>query len=165
MLLHKDRSAPLAAGPPWDYNEAFGLCCGYPMTGWDKQGASGPGASAGRAPARTSRRAAAHRHDRGSAAPAARRTPHPAGQSGGSAISPEGWRFMICAEPERCIVDPTDGLSPWYRWAVVRRRRRLHCSPSSAYAGCMPSLKVLVSPPRLCTGLPAPWHPPQAHVV
>ena len=27
-----------------DYNEAYGLCCGYPIEGWDKQGASGPGA-------------------------------------------------------------------------------------------------------------------------
>jgi len=77
--LHKDRDKPLAMGPAWDYNEAFGLCCGYPITGWDKEGQSGPGLS------------------------------------GGSAISPEGWRFNICDEPERCLVDPTDGVSVWYR--------------------------------------------------
>lgn len=44
--------------------------------------------------------------------------PHPtcqAGQAGGSAISPEGWRFMICADQERCKIDPTDGISRWYR--------------------------------------------------
>lgn len=43
--------------------------------------------------------------------------PPTAGLSGGSAISPQGWRFMICAEPERCQEDPTDGLSRWYRCA------------------------------------------------
>lgn len=77
--LHKDRDGPLAMGPAWDYDEAFGECCGYPITGWNKQGQSGPGLS------------------------------------GGSAISPEGWRFNICEEPERCVVDPTDGTSMWYR--------------------------------------------------
>ncbi len=41
--MHKDRDGPLAAGPAWDYNEAYGLCCGYPIEGWDKQGVSGPG--------------------------------------------------------------------------------------------------------------------------
>jgi hypothetical protein len=44
----------------------------------------------------------------------------PAGTSGGSAISPEGWRFNICEDKERCTVDPTDGTSVWYRrmWQV-----------------------------------------------
>lgn len=42
-------------------------------------------------------------------------TCQPAGQAGGSAISPEGWRFMICADQERCKIDPTDGISRWYR--------------------------------------------------
>jgi len=40
---------------------------------------------------------------------------HQAGQAGGSAISPEGWRFLICADQERCKIDPTDGISRWYR--------------------------------------------------
>ncbi|KAL4447270.1 hypothetical protein ABPG77_007303 [Micractinium sp. CCAP 211/92] len=79
IYFHKDKGAPMAAGPAWDYNEAYGLCCGYPIDGWQRGGVSGPG------------------------------------QSGGSAISPEGWRFMICADPERCQEDPTDGISRWYR--------------------------------------------------
>jgi len=85
--MHKDRDGPLAMGPAWDYNEAFGVCCGYPITGWDNLGESGPGLS------------------------------------GGSAISPEGWRFNICDEPERCLVDPTDGVSIWYRtmWKTDER--------------------------------------------
>lgn len=37
------------------------------------------------------------------------------GRSGGSAISPEGWRFNICIDRGRCVVDPLDGLSLWYR--------------------------------------------------
>jgi hypothetical protein len=78
-FMHKDKDGPLAMGPVWDYNEAYGECCGYPITGWANQGQSGPGLS------------------------------------GGSAISPEGWRFNICDESERCIVDPTDGTSMWYR--------------------------------------------------
>lgn len=61
--FYKDRGGKLMMGPVWDYNEAFGICCGYPIEGWDKGGVSGPG------------------------------------QSGGSAISPEGWRFNICNEP------------------------------------------------------------------
>ncbi|KAH7616560.1 hypothetical protein Ndes2526B_g08649 [Nannochloris sp. 'desiccata'] len=77
--MHKDRDGPLSMGPAWDYDEAFGICCGYPITGWDDLGQSGPGLS------------------------------------GGSAISPEGWRFNICDEPERCLIDPTDGVSIWYR--------------------------------------------------
>lgn len=43
VYMHKDRDGPLAAGPAWDYNEAYGLCCGYPIEGWDKQGVSAPG--------------------------------------------------------------------------------------------------------------------------
>jgi hypothetical protein len=27
-------------GPMWDYNEAFGLCCGYPIEGYQRGGAS-----------------------------------------------------------------------------------------------------------------------------
>jgi hypothetical protein len=38
-----------------------------------------------------------------------------AGVAGGSAISPEGWRFLICADQERCVVDKGDGVSQWYR--------------------------------------------------
>lgn len=71
-------------GPPWDYNEAYGLCCGYPIEGYLDEGCSGPGVA------------------------------------GGSAISPEGWRFNICEDAERCVVEPGDGLSQWYRrlWQV-----------------------------------------------
>lgn len=36
------------------------------------------------------------------------------GISGGSAISPEGWRYNICLDEDRCIVDPQDGVSPYY---------------------------------------------------
>jgi hypothetical protein len=31
--MHKDRGGPLVMGPIWDLNEAFGLCCGYPIEG------------------------------------------------------------------------------------------------------------------------------------
>lgn len=33
VKMHKDRGAPLVLGPIWDLNEAFGLCCGYPIEG------------------------------------------------------------------------------------------------------------------------------------
>ena len=36
------------------------------------------------------------------------------GSSGGSAISPEGWRFNICKSGRRCKEDPLDGVSRWY---------------------------------------------------
>lgn len=73
----------LVMGPAWDYNEAYGLCCGYPISGYMRNGVS-------------------------------------SGLSGGSAISPEGWRFNICQEPRRCQRDPIDGVSQWYRkmWEV-----------------------------------------------
>jgi hypothetical protein len=77
--LHKDRDSPLQAGPMWDYNEAFGMCCGYPIEGYWDEGRSDPGIA------------------------------------GGTAISPEGFRFLICEDPERCLADPTDGISFWYR--------------------------------------------------
>lgn len=77
--LYKDKQKGLAMGPAWDYNEAYGMCCGFPIEGYNDAGQSGPGIS------------------------------------GGSAISPEGWRFNICEDPERCLEDPTDGVSPWYR--------------------------------------------------
>ncbi|GAB4821724.1 hypothetical protein N2152v2_008770 [Parachlorella kessleri] len=56
------------------------------------------------------------------------------GSSGGSAISPEGWSFNICEQPERCTYDPVNGISVWYRsmWqepafkaAVARRFQQL----------------------------------------
>jgi len=78
-FMHKDRGGPLRMGPVWDYNEAFGVCCGYPIEGYDQGGRSGPGVS------------------------------------GGSAISPEGWRFNICEDPGRCLVEPADGTSQWFR--------------------------------------------------
>lgn len=45
---------------------------------------------------------------------------HLAGTSGGSAISPEGFRFNICEDEGRCQVEPMDGTSRWYRrmWQV-----------------------------------------------
>ena len=88
---------------PWDYNEAYGRCCGYPIEGYMQAGQS-------------------------------------SGLSGGSAISPEGWRFNICAEPARCLVDPTDGISRYFRrmWedaafrsAVSSRYRALRAGPWS----------------------------------
>lgn len=43
-----------------------------------------------------------------------------AGVSGGSAVSPQGWRFNICADQGRCLVEPMDGTSRWFRrmWEV-----------------------------------------------
>lgn len=29
--MHKDRGSCLSMGPVWDYDEAFGLCCGFPF--------------------------------------------------------------------------------------------------------------------------------------
>ena len=98
-FMYKDCEKPLEMGPMWDYNEAFGICCGYPFEGYDKGGESD-------------------------------------GQSGGSAISPNGWRFNICADEWRCEEDPLDGVSRWFmriwedpkfkaaaarRWAELRK--------------------------------------------
>ena len=100
--MFKDKQKPLAMGPAWDYNEAYGMCCGYPIEGYDQGGQSGPGVS------------------------------------GGSAISPEGWRFNICEDQDRCKQDPTDGTSRWYQrlWEdtsfqedVARRWRELRSGP------------------------------------
>jgi len=77
--MHKDRDGPLQMGPMWDYNEAFGMCCGYPIKGYMQEGQSEPGIA------------------------------------GGTAISPNGFRFLICEDPERCQADPSDGVSFWYR--------------------------------------------------
>jgi hypothetical protein len=33
VKMHKDRGGPLVMGPIWDLNEAFGLCCGFPIDG------------------------------------------------------------------------------------------------------------------------------------
>ena len=33
--ITQDRGKPLHMGPIWDYNEAFGLCCGYPIDGYE----------------------------------------------------------------------------------------------------------------------------------
>eukprot|EP01025_Chloroclados_australasicus_P009537 TRINITY_DN1364_c0_g1_i2.p1 TRINITY_DN1364_c0_g1~~TRINITY_DN1364_c0_g1_i2.p1 ORF type:complete len:851 (-),score=112.54 TRINITY_DN1364_c0_g1_i2:1379-3931(-) len=76
--MFKDANGALNMGPIWDVNEAFGMCCGYPIEGYENSGKS-------------------------------------EGISGGSAISPEGFRFLICAEAHRCKIDPTDGVSQWYR--------------------------------------------------
>ncbi|KXZ46160.1 hypothetical protein GPECTOR_46g229 [Gonium pectorale] len=80
VYMSKNVGSPIAFGPPWDYNEAFGVCCGYPIEGFNQGGVS-------------------------------------TGSSGGSAISPEGWRFNICDQPERCKADPVDGISQYYRAA------------------------------------------------
>jgi len=47
--MHKDCGKLVAMGPMWDYNEAFGMCCGYPIEGYMKSGESGPGVSGGSA--------------------------------------------------------------------------------------------------------------------
>lgn len=36
-FMHKDRGGVLAMGPLWDYNEAFGICCGFPLQGWNPE--------------------------------------------------------------------------------------------------------------------------------
>jgi len=36
-FIHKDSGGPLAMGPLWDYNEAFGICCGFPLRGWNPE--------------------------------------------------------------------------------------------------------------------------------
>eukprot|EP01024_Parvocaulis_polyphysoides_P010918 TRINITY_DN13848_c0_g3_i2.p1 TRINITY_DN13848_c0_g3~~TRINITY_DN13848_c0_g3_i2.p1 ORF type:complete len:408 (-),score=67.69 TRINITY_DN13848_c0_g3_i2:268-1491(-) len=38
--MHKDRGGLLSMGPVWDYNEAFGTCCGYPFEGFLEEGVS-----------------------------------------------------------------------------------------------------------------------------
>jgi len=47
------------------------------------------------------------------------------GKAGGSAISPQGWLFNICDDPERCLNDPTFGLSIWFRQLWLVRHMRL----------------------------------------
>lgn len=76
--FHKNPGSVLIAGPPWDFNEAYGMCCGYPIEGYLNNGISN-------------------------------------GISGGSAISPNGWRYNICTQSRRCLVDPTDGVSFWFK--------------------------------------------------
>ena len=34
---------PCGRSMQWDYNEAFGQCCGYPIEGWQHGGVSRPG--------------------------------------------------------------------------------------------------------------------------
>ncbi|GLC61050.1 hypothetical protein PLESTB_001710500 [Pleodorina starrii] len=40
VYMSKNVGSPIAFGPPWDYNEAFGVCCGYPIEGFDNGGKS-----------------------------------------------------------------------------------------------------------------------------
>ena len=47
--MHKDVGGKLHMGPLWDFNEAFGECCGYPIEGFQDAGQSGPGTSGGSA--------------------------------------------------------------------------------------------------------------------
>ncbi|CAD7695843.1 unnamed protein product [Ostreobium quekettii] len=121
--FHKDAGGPLVAGPAWDYNEAYGQCCGYPIEGYDNDGIS-------------------------------------TGVSGGSAISPEGWRFNICIEERRCIEDPRDGTSPYYmimmedptfRSLVESRWSELRAGPwsTSSIEGLISQLKGQIQDPVL----------------
>eukprot|EP00879_Flechtneria_rotunda_P006440 GHRR01006769.1.p1 GENE.GHRR01006769.1~~GHRR01006769.1.p1 ORF type:complete len:491 (+),score=142.61 GHRR01006769.1:191-1663(+) len=48
IKMHKDSGGPLVMGPLWDYNEAFGMCCGYPIEGYQADGRSN-GSSGGSA--------------------------------------------------------------------------------------------------------------------
>jgi hypothetical protein len=34
VYMTKAPGGPLVLGPPWDFNEAWGLCCGYPIEGY-----------------------------------------------------------------------------------------------------------------------------------
>lgn len=79
VYMHKGTGQRFAMGPAWDYNEAYGECCGFPIEGFEQGGQSGPGIA------------------------------------GGSAISTNGWRFLICENPERCLAEPDDGVSYWFR--------------------------------------------------
>jgi hypothetical protein len=47
--FYKDLDAPIGGAVPWDYDEAYGLCCGFPIEGYNEAGASGPGISGGSA--------------------------------------------------------------------------------------------------------------------
>mmetsp|Transcript_4385 Transcript_4385/g.11363 ORF Transcript_4385/g.11363 Transcript_4385/m.11363 type:complete len:750 (-) Transcript_4385:97-2346(-) len=38
--MHKDCGKKFTMGPMWDYNEAFGMCCGYPIEGFMDSGKS-----------------------------------------------------------------------------------------------------------------------------
>lgn len=87
FYFHKEPGSVLSAGPPWDYNEAYGMCCGYPIEGYLNEGVS-------------------------------------TGISGGSAISVNGWRYNICLDRDRCVVDPTDGVSWWFRTLMRDARFR-----------------------------------------
>ena len=79
IYMHKGLGQRFSMGPAWDYNEAYGECCGFPIEGYEQNGKSAPGIA------------------------------------GGSAISPNGWRFLICEDPERCLAEPDDGVSFWFR--------------------------------------------------
>ncbi|KAK2077250.1 hypothetical protein QBZ16_004884 [Prototheca wickerhamii] len=62
IYMHKGLGQRFSMGPAWDYNEAYGECCGFPIEGYEQNGKSAPGIA------------------------------------GGSAISPNGWRFLICED-------------------------------------------------------------------
>ena len=40
VYAHKDKYSKLSMGPVHDYNEAYGLCCGYPIEGYQRGGKS-----------------------------------------------------------------------------------------------------------------------------
>lgn len=102
--------------------EAYGMCCGYPIDGWQREGQSGPGTS------------------------------------GGSAISPQGWRFNICVDQGRCIVEPGDGTSRWFialwkddgfRKLASARWKQLREGPwsSSAISSLFTNTSALIAEP------------------
>eukprot|EP00798_Chlamydomonas_sp_ICE-L_P025962 gene25962-11646_t len=112
LLKINDVQGKLMMGPMWDYNEAFGLLKindvqGKLMMGpmWDYNEAFGTCC--------------------GYPIQGFLVDGNSTGSSGGSAISPQGWRFNICDEPSRCIADPIDGVSLWYRkaWQSADFRR------------------------------------------
>ncbi len=126
-------------GPGWDFNEAFGSCCGYPIEGYQQQV---------RPRFAGNRRRDGKRHTHALTLRRARSQGASNGSSGGSAISAEGWRFNICDEPGRCVADPVDGISLWWRaaWArvsasavlLLRSLRRRSRPGLSARAGRLP---------------------------
>ena len=79
------------------------------------------------------------------------------GKSGGSAISPQGWLFDICDDPERCVIDPTLGISVWFRqlWQVQLRFQGLSRSAEARRPGA--SRQPMFTDPEPCKLKWSPW--------